>query len=395
MRKRSMLSSRRRTRGGKDRRGAVVVLSALLMILLLGMVAFALDLGYLALAEAEIQRTADAAAMAAAWNLLDEDRLKGDAYVNDVINDGRDSAVRFASYNRVATVSPVLDPNWGNSSSGDLVFGHWSGGSLSTGVWPEEFNAAKALTRRNSVRNGPVPFFFARVLGIPSAGLERHAVAAFSDGVMGFRASERHPMTSLLPFTLKVDDWMALLSEGGSDEFYYDTQTHEVTEGYDGVPELKLYPAKENGGSGITPGNFGTIDFGGSANSTEVLSRQILEGVNADDLAYHGGEIALDPVTNTLPLNGETGMSIGMQHAVGSVVGEARTIPLYSEAVGDGNTTNFTIVKFAGIRIVDFDLHGNHKYILIQPAIVPDHTAITNSGGDTSYFVYSPVRLVD
>ena len=53
----------RRTRG--QRRGSITVLAAVFSIVMLGMVAFSVDIGYILSVKEELQRTADAAAMAA------------------------------------------------------------------------------------------------------------------------------------------------------------------------------------------------------------------------------------------------------------------------------------------------------------------------------------------
>jgi hypothetical protein len=45
-----------------------------------------------------------------------------------------------------------------------------------------------------------------------------------------------------------------------------------------------------------------------------------------------------------------------------------------------------------GIRVLDFDLNGKNKYIMIQPAVVVDETAISE-GSSTSYHIYKPVML--
>jgi len=58
--------SNRRPLRSRRRRGNILVLSVFLMILMMAMVAFAVDIGYLCLARAELQRTADSAADAAA-----------------------------------------------------------------------------------------------------------------------------------------------------------------------------------------------------------------------------------------------------------------------------------------------------------------------------------------
>ena len=49
-----------------SRKGAILVLSALLMVFILGMVAFAVDIGYILCARTEAQRAADSGALAGA-----------------------------------------------------------------------------------------------------------------------------------------------------------------------------------------------------------------------------------------------------------------------------------------------------------------------------------------
>src|SRR5262245_42301756 len=53
----------------RTRRGAVIPLAAILMVPLMGMLAFAIDTGYIIMARAELQNAADAAALAAAEQL--------------------------------------------------------------------------------------------------------------------------------------------------------------------------------------------------------------------------------------------------------------------------------------------------------------------------------------
>ena len=59
------------------RRGNIAILAAFLMIVMLVCVAFAVDLGYLYIARTEAQACADAAALAAGWEIIGDDRLRG------------------------------------------------------------------------------------------------------------------------------------------------------------------------------------------------------------------------------------------------------------------------------------------------------------------------------
>ncbi|MBN2295468.1 MAG: hypothetical protein JXM70_23765, partial [Pirellulales bacterium] len=170
-------------------------------------------------------------------------------------------------------------------------------------------------------------------------------------------------------------------------------ETGEVSPGSDGIREMVMFPEKEQG-STITPGNFGTVDIGNTGNGAPDLWRQIREGPSAEDLShYDNNEIKLDPETGTLLLNGDTGITASMKTPLNEIIGHPRTIFLYESASGQGNNTWFTIVGFVGIRVVDVQLTGNNKYVLIQPSMVSDPSAIVGDT-ETSYFVGPPVHLV-
>jgi len=379
--------SRFTRRGFPRRRGAVLVLSCLLLVLLLALVAFSVDVGYICMARSQLQNSADSAAMAGAWGLLDERRLLGTSYLGAVDAQARAAAANYAGLNAVCNAAPSVGQNSANDLSGGIVFGHLdSSGSLVTAVSPANYNAVQVTVLRDQQHNGPLNLFFSRVLGISATTAQATATAVFRDGINGFRATDSTGNTSLLPFALSVNSWQDLLNGGGTDQWTYNLGTEQVSSGADGVKELKLFPDKTVGG-GIVPGNFGTVDIGYSGNSSADLKRQIREGVAASDLAYHGGELRA-PTT----LNGDTGVGVDISAALKDIVGQARTIPLYDTVAGTGNTGQYHIVGFAGIRIVDYKLTGGNKYILIQPAMVVDDSAL-DGGGASSYSVYQPVVL--
>ena len=92
----------------KSRRGAVIVLTAFLMIAMLAMVAFALDIGYILVAKTELQQAADSAAMAAVWELIDEQAPTGSPDPTSTIYDARQIALQYAGLNTVTGDSPLL-----------------------------------------------------------------------------------------------------------------------------------------------------------------------------------------------------------------------------------------------------------------------------------------------
>ena len=381
-------ATRRRLR----RRGNVLFLTLLLATTMLALLAFSIDVGYMSVARTELQRAADSAALAAASGLLSEARLQGDAAQSRVLLEARNAANRYSLANLVCGTAPALDLNTANSPSGDVVFGRYSPLSgMSTSLVPDQYNAVLVRVQKTAERNGEYPLFFARFLGILSASGQAEAIATFRDGITGFRVTEHTQNSGLMPFALDIKDWQNLLAGAGTDTWSYNPDTRALSAGSDGVKELKLFPTKVNP-SGITPGNFGTVNVGPPANSSAVLKRQISSGVSAEDLQYFGGELKLNS-QGTLMLNGDTGISSDIELALPDVLGKARTVFLYQKVEYPGNGATYTIVGFAGIRVVDFDLHGGQKYVTIQPAIAVDSTAIS-SDLHTSYHVYQPIVLV-
>jgi Flp pilus assembly protein TadG len=377
------------------RKGSVLILSAILMVVMCAFLAFAVDLGFLYVAKNQLQNSADSAAMAGAWELLQERRLQGDVALADVMASARDQTVWYAAHNEVVKSPPVMVHNLGNSPDGDVVFGRLtSSGDFTTFGNESEYNSVLVRVSRTAERNGDVPLFFARVLGFESSGMTADAVATFRDGVRGFRPSPATGNPSLVPFSLHIDLWNALINGGGSDNWDYSVDTGELVVGSDNVREIQLFP---NGTDGS--GNFGTLEIGSPDNGTPDLARQIEYGLSADDLSYHDGALELDALTNTLQLAGDPGLSAGVKSAIEAIKGTPRTIALHDLVWSPGDNAQFRIVGFAGVRIVDYWLDGKNwreellHYVTIQPAVVIDDSAITDNASGTSYFVHQRVTL--
>jgi hypothetical protein len=194
----------------------------------------------------------------------------------------------------------------------------------------------------------------------------------------------------LLPFALDLDTWNDLMAGNASDDWTYNPETGAVTCGSDGIKEVNLYPQ----GTGC-PGNRGTVDIGGSNNSTSDIARQIVDGVSPDDLAHHGGSLEFD-ACGELELNGDTGISAGVKDELASIIGDPRMIPIFSEVVGPGNNADYTIVKFAGIRIMEVKLTGkmSSKRLIIQPCNIVADGVIPSPVEGQGEFIYTPVRLI-
>jgi Flp pilus assembly protein TadG len=380
----------------RRRRGNVLVLTAFLMVAMIAFVAMGVDLGYIQNARVELQKSADAAAMAAAWELVDTDWLSGSADMTDDVTAARSLALEYAAYNKVCQSAPVLDPNAANWETGDVVIGFRSNTAeyddpLDTSD-PTKFNAVQVRVRRTSSQNGEVPLFFGRALGLDSVASQAIATAALAKNFGGFQTPPEGETLGIMPFAFDIDTWNNLINNGvGSDNWNWDGDSGEVAAGGDGIKEVNLYPQ----GTG-SPGNRGTVDVGGSNNSTADLARQILHGVSRQDMIDLGKPLEFDE-NGKLYLNGDTGISAGVKDELASIKGKTRIIPIFECVSGNGNNANYTIVQWAGVRILDVKLTGSmsSKRVIIQPANVVTRHGVKNEGNTTtSWYVYSPATLV-
>ncbi|HEY2415538.1 MAG TPA: TadG family pilus assembly protein [Pirellulaceae bacterium] len=370
-----------------QRRGNIIVMTALMLTGVIAFAAFAVDLGYLYAVRVELQRCADASAIAAAWELIDKDGPAGTQTTTRLTTNASTKASQFAALNHVASEAPAL-------GGGDVVVGYMANPSspsdalitTPTGSLP---NAVQIRVQRTSDQNGQVPLFFARVLGYDRESLTAQATAAYVSSFSGFKAPTNGDTLNILPFALDQDTWNNLTT-AGSDDWSYNASTKTVSAGSDGVKEVNLYPQ----GTG-SPGNRGTVDIGSSNNSTADIARQIVYGINSSDLAHLGGSIQFNS-SGVLHLNGDTGISAGVKDELASIIGQPRMIPIFSSVVGPGNNADYTIVKFVGIRILDVKLTGSMstKHVTIQPCNVVIKGGIYSSGATTTQYVYSPAWLV-
>ncbi len=370
------------------RRGAVFVLTAFLMVLLMALLAFSIDLGKLCVARSELQRTADAAAIAAAWELIDPLELTGSPAPSLAEARARQQAEQLAISNAVLLQSPQL-------SEQDVQFGYMADPTDAhspfdtSGLYP--FNAVRVVVRRTSEQNGVIPLSFARALGVDSSSMVAEATAAFLANIDGFAIPEDQSNLGILPIALDSETWVNLIRYGiGTDSWKWDEVQQRVLPGSDSIREINIYPQCTG-----APGNRGTVDIGSPNNSTADIARQIVYGISPADLEYHGGKLQFNS-NGELFLNGDTGISAGIKDELASIIGQKRIVPVFSGVTGPGNNATYTIVQFVGVRILEVKLTGSSssKRVIVQPAHVITRGVIPGSVPGKSTFVYSPVRLV-
>lgn len=379
----------------RKRTGAIAVLTAILSIVLVGMVAFSVDLGYVLSAKEELQRSADAAALAACWE-YGQKLAKGNSS-SVATASARTTAANYAALNKVTGNAMLVDPNSSNNPDGDIVFGYVSDFYNSQSPFQTNsangINAVRVRLHKSASMNGKVPYFFARVFGLEGQSLDSEAVAGIIRDIRGFQIPSDGGDLQILPYALDLGTWNNLVNGNSSDNFKWNATSKAVESGADGWVEVNLFPQ----GTG-SPGNRGTVDIGGSNNSTSDIARQIVHGISPEDMTAFqatGRQLEFD-ANGKLYLNGDTGISAGVKDELTSIIGQPRIIPIFEQVSGNGNNAEYTIVKWQGIRICAVKLTGSmsqkHVTIQVAPVLTPGVVPSTTTG--TSSYVYSPVVLV-
>jgi hypothetical protein len=341
--------------------GSICVLSAILISVMLAFVAFAVDIGYILVTRTEMQRSADASALASAWALINE---RG----NPDNPNTRAVAARYVALNKAGHISLEL-------AADDVEVGRLSDPSDFSNQLnfsdPNRFNAVQVRVQRTAAQNGELPLFFARAIGTDSAAVKAQATASFYDNIRGFRIPEDPSNLNLdiLPIALDLETWNDL-----------DAADEGTT--------VNLFPHDDG-----PPGNRGTVDIGSSNNSTADIARQIVDGVSPDDLDHHGGAIE-----TPIDLNGDTGISAGVKDELESIKGLPRKIPIFSSVSGPGNNATYHIVHWACIEITDVKLTGplSQKTVTIKKSTCTTAGAIPADPGAEQFStgIYSYPRLV-
>src|SRR5688572_29625059 len=150
------------------RRGNVLILFAVFLTALVGMVAFAIDVGYIALTKTKLQATADAGALAGAGKLMTEpgqtvDEAVVKAEVREFVTHNMpgltvlEEDIKLCRYNPFAAAGSRFTYAYDAATA--------------------PANAVQVTARRDTLANDPLNLFFAPVIGTRTASLAATATA--------------------------------------------------------------------------------------------------------------------------------------------------------------------------------------------------------------------------
>jgi Flp pilus assembly protein TadG len=197
----------------KNNEGVVLIWVAFIMLVLVFFAALVIDTGYVVVTRGQLQTSADAAALAGAqW--VKQDQVKA-----------RERAVFFGLANRAASVHIQLDPNVANVGTGDIVLGIWNSGTRTFTPDVGNPNAVKVVARRtDDSPNGAVQSIMATMMDNAYADTDVRATAiatlegGFGAGVIALNPDQECAFSmSGTPGTFSVDNGAIYVNSDSED----------------------------------------------------------------------------------------------------------------------------------------------------------------------------------
>ncbi|UCE60835.1 MAG: hypothetical protein JSU63_03615 [Phycisphaerales bacterium] len=369
------------TQWGMHRERAVVAVQvSVVMVVLIGFAALTIDVGALYNARADLQRAADAAALAGTSSYTSDDMIRvrtevgGTEALAAVINEARTRVGLYSASNPTLGLSTTL------VDQGDILTGWMNADSTSetihTNPVPIDYNAVQVTVRRAAgeslASNGPVNFYFASIWGKYFGETSASATALFDDRFSGYSVSTGE--AGMLPFTIDEDAFLSELAAGG-DSYGYDENTGLVTPGADDIREIRLYPYPLSGsGYEEGDGNFGVLNIGTGNQGVDAEVIQIQNGITPEDFVAEIGTSDLtffDESGNSLSydITGSPGLEVALQTPITELIGQTVGFFLHNNVVLSGSNAIYTITQMRFGRVMDIRLTGapNQRGLFVQP----------------------------
>ncbi len=371
----------------QHRRGTIAPFLLFALTTMLGFFALAVNKSWLYSVREDLRTAADAAALAAAQDLVDDDMLRGNALlVPALLDKATTTAATYSSFNTVASHKLQLRENIANPRKGDVLFGVLSTPRAGDFVSiPADRTKAHSdqvrtntvvITGRKSQSRGTAtsvlygPWFahaYIDVAVLSAATLDR--------GIRGFRP--RNDMTPLAPLALLSD---ASAVNPKSWEYAIEARKSVGNTG-DGLGEFTVTLATNT--EQLAEANAALAHIG-SSDVTE-LATLLAEGFTADDLLEYGGKFVL-PESGSATLAGQNMIPAsdaaetqalfqtldGLRQA-----NKIRIWPLYADATSD----EVAITGFVAARVVNVTPPAPNQPLqfTLKPTMIHRTDAVTDT----------------
>lgn len=366
------------------RRGTLLPAIAFALLVVGGALALVLNGLWKDAASVELRTAAEAAALAAAAEYLNDAQLAAVSNNEILMQGARLRAAEVAFANRVAGQPVVLNPE----PLGDVIFGRrlfqpesvesvFLEATENPELTPDVVEVRATLMK---ARGNPLRLFFPGVTGQPVAEAFTLVQAAFDNQIEFFRPTPGTPVPCLPlgilardPMDQRTDTWEVNIEQRqGGDAFCFDEETREVLPEPDGIPEIVLRSVPLNG-IGLE-GNVQMLDFRNDLRD-EQLAEQIARGLDREALLEWEGSL---PAVSAFDITASANLPEPLQMALENLIGQQRLCLLYEPLQGLSvpSWSQVRCVGVVAIRILSVQPETNETATLIvQPTIMSTSTA--------------------
>jgi hypothetical protein len=394
------------------------------MPVLFGFAALAIDLAMVQYARQELQIGVDAAALAGAAALMEaapppswadggrREVIRGESNFmarQRQVAAARDEATRYAARNPVLYRPISLATNRRNFRDGDVNIG-WveDPRDLACEMTPPNgagpVNSVSVRGAQTRHRGNPVSLWFGRAVGFAHMDVLAAARATVDQRLYGFRPLGT-VQAPLVPVLVECTD--AELAQHGrnnwprpiagrredNDRFSVDVRSGDIQLGSDGIPEFTMLIGRSKWNKSRAETRRGiarVLMIDGEQSDDARIQRQILSGLNTDDLVSFGGQFALteegrlgvtEAAVNTLQL-------AELRQSLLAIRGQKRAWPLGARSPDSTGDTQCEVTGFAAGCVIDCRQESNSSLaIVVQPCWLQTCTALTRQGEERNPWI--------
>ena len=378
-----------RHHGPAERRGTIIPLLAFAILAVSAAGALVLDRLWIDAAQVQLQAAAEAASLAAASRMIDDDLLRSSSDSTQRLNAARTAADRIARSNVVCGHPVELDLQ----AEGDVRFGNYlseptTGARifLETDVDPRTVivNAQRLRQRSNAL-----VLFFRGVTGRHHADAWAQAAATIDNRVCGIRPLPGSSVSGLPlgiletdPTGRRHDTWHEQIELGaGQDRYGIDPQSGALLSEPDGIPEVFLSVRSDEGPDNSA--NVRMLDLG-TGLQQPMLKTQIADGIRSGDLAAWGGAAIFS--AGPLAMNSSPSLVGECLSDLIAHVGRTRICFLYQEQSPNGVTrgNHVQVTRLVAVRILTLE-HADDgpAWIVLQPSVIATRAAVLGDQTDS------------
>lgn len=359
-----------------------------------GLLGLALEFALVYHVQQQLQAGTNAAALAGAMELIDE----------DVLYPGRMAALgsQAAADDVAAAQQAALGYGQVNIAGGTRMFSNaaskqpppvlagWLAEPLELSTplvpWPQAgmANALVVHAERSDRWGNALPLWIGPLLGVGQADVQATATACVDQRVYGFRPVQGSliPVVPLAALGWGTDDaWTvqaAVPAQAGvNDRFMVNYANGGVAAGADGIPEVVLCTPKISGGQEVLPGNLGCLRLS-SGSAPLDFARQMRDGPGEMDLVELGGALAVPP-GGSLLVAGASEFEGMLPELAWQIRGLRRAWPLYQARHAAAGAVQFELAGFAAGCVVDVYVEEGRVCLVVQPAVLVSRTALVHS----------------